>query len=139
MLPKVVHAQAASASLTKVNLRTKLDHSSAERDGSSLPQPNHYTMSSQETPSGGNWLSRFEYNAEFDRFSVISVGFLLIGIIGGITVGVFARDHIWQIGVIAGVTMFSLSMMLAVAPMKYIVRSTILAIAVDVLFMLMNL
>jgi len=65
-------------------------------------------------------LTRLE-NAEFDRFSIISVGFLLIGIVGGITVGMFARDHLWQIGIIAGLTMLSLSLMLAVAPMKWIV------------------
>jgi len=96
-------------------------------------------MDTNTSSQGGNWLTRFEENSEFDRFSIISLGFLLIGIVGGIAVGMFARDHIWQIGVIAGFTMFSLSMMLAVAPMKYIVRSTILALAVDVLFMLMNL
>jgi hypothetical protein len=51
-------------------------------------------MESQETTRGGNILTRLE-NAEFDRFSIISVGFLLIGIVGGITVGMFARDHLW--------------------------------------------
>jgi len=91
-------------------------------------------MESQETTRGGNILTRLE-NAEFDRFSIISVGFLLIGIVGGITVGMFARDHLWQIGIIAGLTMLSLSLMLAVAPMKWIVRSTVLALLVDVLFM----
>lgn len=83
-------------------------------------------------------MTRLE-NAEFDRFSIISVGFLLIGIVGGITVGMFARDHLWQIGIIAGLTMLSLSLMLAVAPMKWIVRSTVLALLVDVLFMAINL
>mgnify|MGYP000433151903 CR=1 FL=1 len=96
-------------------------------------------MDNNTSSQGGNWLTRFEENSEFDRFSIISVGFLLIGIVGGITVGIFSREHLWQIGVIAGCTMLSLSMMLAVAPMKYIVRTTILALAVDVLFMLMNL
>ena len=83
-------------------------------------------------------MTRLE-NAEFDRFSIISAGFLLIGIVGGITVGMFARDHLWQIGIIAGLTMLSLSLMLAVAPMKWIVRSTVLALLVDVLFMAIKL
>jgi hypothetical protein len=95
-------------------------------------------MASTTTESKG-FIERFNERAEFDRFSVISVGFLLIGIVGGITVGVFAHDHIWQIGIIAGVTMLSLSLMLAVAPMKYIIRSTIAALLVDVLFILINL
>ncbi|MEX2597296.1 MAG: hypothetical protein WEC59_10250 [Salibacteraceae bacterium] len=86
-----------------------------------------------------SFLERFSDDAEFDRFSIISVAFLLIGIVGGITVGFFAHEHIWQIGVIAGLTMLSLSLMLAVAPMKYILRATILALAVDVLFIVVNL
>ena len=90
------------------------------------------------TSSKGNWLTRFEEQAEFDRFSIISVGFLLIGIVGGITVGVFVKEHIWQIAVIALCTMFSLSTMLAVMPMKYIVRATLLTLAVDLIFIIVN-
>lgn len=86
----------------------------------------------------GNWLERFESNAEFDRFSIISVAFLLIGCLGGITVGVFANEHIWQIGVIAGATMLSLSLMLAVAPMKWIIRTTLLTLLIDVLFIVLS-
>ena len=86
-----------------------------------------------------SFIQRFNERAEFDRFSVISVGFLLIGIVGGITVGIFAREHIWQIGFIAAVTMLSLSLMLAVAPMKYIIHGMIAALLVDVFFILINL
>jgi len=93
---------------------------------------------SNYTTSHSNWLTRFEENAEFDRFSIISVGFLLIGIIGGITVGVFVKDHIWQIAVIAVSTMLSLSTMLAVMPMKYIVRATLVTLAIDLLFIIAN-
>lgn len=96
-------------------------------------------MNTQIKTTEGNWYTRFEENAEFDRFSIISAGFLLIGIIGGVTVGMFASQHIWQIGVIAAFTMLSLSLMLAVAPMKYIIRLTIVTLLVDVLFMLVNL
>ncbi len=90
------------------------------------------------TTAPGNWLTRFEENAEFDRFSIISVGILLIGIIGGITVGVFVQEHIWQIAVIALCTMLCLSTMLAVMPMKYIIRSTIVTLAIDLIFILVN-
>mgnify|MGYP000253275714 CR=1 FL=1 len=89
---------------------------------------------SKYTSSHGNWLTRFEENAEFDRFSIISVGFLLIGIVGGITVGMFVQAHIWQIAVIAVCTMLSLSTMLAVMPMKYIVRATLVTLAIDLLY-----
>ena len=85
-----------------------------------------------------NWLTRFEESAEFDRFSIISVGFLLIGIVGGITVGMFVHAHIWQIAVIAVCTMLSLSTMLAVMPMKYIIRATLVTLAIDLLFIIVN-
>ena len=87
----------------------------------------------------GSWLSRFNARAEFDRFSIISVGFLIIGIVGGVTVGISAFEHIWQIGVIAGITMLSLSLMLAVAPIKWILRSIVAAVAIDLLIILINL
>jgi len=92
----------------------------------------------QDQNAKGSFLSRLENN-EFDRFGVISVGFLLIGIVGGMTVGISAYAHIWQIAVIVAFTMFSLSMMLAVAPMKIIVRSVIAAMLVDVLILLLNI
>ena len=78
-------------------------------------------------------------NDEFDRFGIISVGFLIIGIIGGMTVGIFVQDAIWQIGVIAAFTMLSLSMMLAVQPMKWIMRTMALAVVVDLLFIVVNI
>jgi len=86
-----------------------------------------------------SFIERFKERAEFDRFSIISVGFVLIGIVGGITIGMFARDTPWQIAVIAAVTMLNLSLMLALAPMKYITRSIIAALLIDVLFIVMNL
>lgn len=94
-------------------------------------------MESTQQESGNLW-QRLE-NDEFDRFGVISFGFLLIGIVGGMTVGVFVKDIVWQIGVIAAFTMFSLCMMLAVQPMKLIMRTMALAIIVDLIFIVVNL
>ncbi|MBT3646826.1 MAG: hypothetical protein HN542_01145 [Flavobacteriales bacterium] len=94
-------------------------------------------MEGTEQQTGNLW-QRLENN-EFDRFGIISFGFLIIGIVGGITVGVFVKDAIWQIGVIAAFTMLSLSMMLAVQPMKWIMRTMALAIIVDLIFILVNL
>ena len=77
-------------------------------------------------------------NAEFNRYGIISIGFLLIGIIGGIAIGISAYAHVWQISIIAIFTMLSLSLMLAVAPMRYILMSTAVALAIDVLLVIMN-
>lgn len=79
-----------------------------------------------------------EEEMEFNRFGLISVGFLLIGTIGGLTVGLSAFHHLWQIAIIAVCTMLAFSLMLAVAPMKWIVRTTALALIVDFLFIALN-
>ena len=46
------------------------------------------------TPS---WISRLDEKAEFNRYGIISVGFLLVGIVGGITAGFFAFDELWKL------------------------------------------
>lgn len=86
-----------------------------------------------------NWWTKMEHASEFNRFGIISIGFLLIGIVGGAVVGFFAREHTWQIALVVSFTMLSLTLMLAVAPMKYIIRSTVAALVVDLLIVLMHL
>lgn len=86
-----------------------------------------------------SWLTRLEERSEFSRYAIMSVGLLLIGIVGGVVVGFFAKDVAWQMAVIIGFTMLSLSMMLAVAPMKWVIRSLAAALAVDLLIVLMHL
>lgn len=99
----------------------------------------HSSSQSSEYSSKTNWLTKIEEASEFNRYAIISIGFLVIGIIGGAAVGFFAREHTWQIALIVGFTMLSLTLMLAVAPMKYILRSAALALLVDLLIMLINL
>lgn len=88
--------------------------------------------------SSSSWLDRIEKKSEFNRYAITSIGFLLIGIVGGVTMGFFAQHQAWQMAVIIGFTMFSLSMMLAVAPMKWVLRSTALALIVDLIIILIN-
>jgi predicted lipid-binding transport protein (Tim44 family) len=95
----------------------------------------HYT---REATMSSTWWDKQAESAEFNRFGIISMGFVLIGIIGGIAIGISAFAHIWQIAVISVFTMLSLYLMLAVAPMKYILSATALALAVDVLIVLLN-
>jgi hypothetical protein len=87
------------------------------------------------TPS---WIQKLDEEAEFNRYGIISVGFLLVGIVGGITAGLFAFDAIWKLSVIVGFSMLSLTLMLAIAPMKLVTRSIGLALLVDVLMMIFS-
>ena len=89
--------------------------------------------------ANSSWLAKFEKDAEFNRYGLTSMFFLLIGICGGVAIGVSACAHIWQISAIAIFTMLSLSLMLAVAPMKYILRATALALFVDIFLVVMNM
>lgn len=79
-----------------------------------------------------------EANSEFNRYGIISMAFLLIGIFGGVAIGLSAYAHVWQISVIAVLTMMSLSLMLAVAPMKYIIRVTAAALLLDIIIVVLN-
>ncbi|GEM_PF-1929496 len=80
-----------------------------------------------------------EEEMEFNRYGIMSVGILLIGTVGGLTVGLSAFHHLWQIAVIAVTTMIPFSLMLAVAPMKWIMRTLMACIALDLAFVILNL
>ncbi|MEZ4722862.1 MAG: hypothetical protein R2813_13395 [Flavobacteriales bacterium] len=87
------------------------------------------------TPS---WIAKLDEAAEFNRYAIISIGFLLVGIVGGSVVGFFAHDATWKIATIVGFSMMSLTLMLAVAPMKYVTRSILAAMLVDLLMILIS-
>lgn len=73
-------------------------------------------------------------NAEFNRFGLISMVLLIVGCLGGITVGLGAVNEVWSLAVVVIPTMITLSLLLAVAPMKYIIRSAAVACIIDVAF-----
>lgn len=80
-----------------------------------------------------NWLQKFDEAAEFNRYAIMSIGFLIVGCLGGVTAGFFGFDAIWKLAVVVAFSMFSVTMMLALAPMKLITRSIVLAVIVDLL------
>ena len=75
---------------------------------------------------------------EVNRYGVISIVLLIVGCMGGLTVGLGAIDHTWQLIAVVIPTMLTLSLLLAVAPMKQIMNSTVIAIVIDVLIMFLN-
>ncbi len=75
----------------------------------------------------------FLEGAEFNRFGYISVILLIVGCLGGITVGLGAVEQVWSLILVVIPTMLTLSLLLAVAPMKYIINAGLVATAVDVI------
>lgn len=88
---------------------------------------------SEEIKTTGNGEDIFK-NAEFNRFGLISAILLIVGCLGGLTIGMGAIEHVWMITLVVIPTMTTLSLILALAPMKYIITVGIASVAIDLLF-----
>lgn len=71
--------------------------------------------------------------SEENRFGVIAVALLVVGCLGGITVGLGAINNILALTVVVLPTMTTLSFLLAIAPMKWIYYAAITSVIIDVL------
>jgi len=71
--------------------------------------------------------------AEFNRFGLISMILLVVGCLGGLTVGLGAVNEVWSLTVVVIPTMITLSLLLAVSPMRYVINSAIIAVAIDII------
>ena len=71
---------------------------------------------------------------EFNRFGWIAIILLVVGCLGGLTVGMGALGSTFALIVILIPTMLTLSFLLSVAPMKWIATSTIVTVGIDLLF-----
>lgn len=74
--------------------------------------------------------------SEYNRFGVIAVLILVVGCLGGITVGMGAIKDTWALILVILPTMLTLSLLLAVAPMKWIYRTASVSVAVDILLII---
>ena len=75
-------------------------------------------------------------DSEYNRFGLIAVLILLIGCLGGITVGMGAIRDTGALILVVLPTMLTLSLLLAVAPMKWIYRAASISVAIDVLLII---
>ena len=92
-------------------------------------------QSHKQTVTKVNQNNSWEQDAEFNRFGLISVVILIVGCLGGITVGMGAIDHVWSLILVVIPTMTTLSLLLAVAPMRYIFYATALSIVIDLILL----
>jgi len=96
---------------------------------------NSRTQSRQQSVTQVNQNDIREQDAEFNRFGLISVVILIVGCLGGVTVGMGAIEHLWSLVLVVVPTMTTLSLLLAVAPMRYIFYATTVSIVIDVLLL----
>lgn len=80
-------------------------------------------------------MPAWEEKAEFNRFGIISAMLLVVGIMGGLTVGMGGVNYTWVLILVVVSTMTCLSLILALGPMKYIIYSGILSVALDIIFL----
>jgi hypothetical protein len=74
--------------------------------------------------------------ADENRFGVIAIALLIVGCFGGITMNLGAVKETWSMIVVIIPTMLTLSLLLAVSPMKWILNALALSIIVDLLVLL---
>lgn len=80
------------------------------------------------------WM-QLETVANQYRFGVIAITLLVIGCLGGVTMKYGAALHTWSLIAVVIPTMTTLSLLLAVAPMKWIMNAIIITLIVDVLIL----
>lgn len=78
----------------------------------------------------------WERESEFNRFGLISIILIMVGCLGGITVGMGAIEHTWALILILIPTMTTLSAILAVQSMRIIFYATLVSIVIDVTLLL---
>ena len=73
-------------------------------------------------------------NLEFNRYGLMCAILAIVGCLGGIAVGMGGILHTWSLILIVIPMMATLSFMLAVAPMKLVLWTGIIASIIDVIF-----
>jgi hypothetical protein len=76
------------------------------------------------------WMKEMEFN----RFGWIAIILLVVGCLGGLTVGMGAIESTFALIAIVIPTMLTLSLLLAVAPMRWIAMASFVSISVDLVF-----
>ena len=77
--------------------------------------------------------SNFYSNLEFNRFGWIAIILTVVGCLGGLTVGLGAIENTLTLVAVVIPTMITLSLLLAVSPMKLILNAALISISIDLL------
>jgi hypothetical protein len=80
-----------------------------------------------------NKLSEFWADSESNRFGIIPILVVVIACIGGITAAYGTYSDTFRLALVVFPTIISLALVLAVAPMRWILSISTLAILIDLL------
>ena len=78
-------------------------------------------------------------DAEFNRFSVISVILIVVGCLGGMSVGSGGLSSTWQLIVAVIPTMVTLSFVLAISPMRLLLTTALITTIIHLILITYNL
>ena len=81
-------------------------------------------------------VSKLMVDSEFNRFGLICVILTVVGCLGGTAVGLGAINSTVTLTAVIIPTMATLSLLLAVAPMRWIFTAAGVSVAIDVLLIL---
>lgn len=81
-------------------------------------------------------LSKKEMELNANRHGLISVILLIVGCLGGVTVWAGAIQSVVSLTLVVLPTMTTLSLLLAVAPMKWILRLSYISISLDAILLM---
>lgn len=84
----------------------------------------------------GTKMDQFIKNAEFNRFGLIFVILTVVGCLGGIAIGLGGIEHTFSLIAVVLPSMLTLSLLIAVAPMRAILTTTIIAVTIDLLLII---
>ena len=90
------------------------------------------------TQTLGFWNQLFGGNLEHNRYAIITMVLLIVGCLGGLTVGFGAINSITQLIFVVIPTMVTLSLLLAVAPVKQILIMAGLTVFIDAIILIIN-
>ncbi len=97
-------------------------------------------MNTTEEPKTGiGFIDKIFFDAETNRYGIISMLLIAVGCLGGVGVGTGGLEYTVELILLVGTTMFALAMILAVAPMKWILYSSIVSMIVSIITIVVNL
>ncbi|MBD3638216.1 MAG: hypothetical protein HUJ25_12760 [Crocinitomicaceae bacterium] len=89
--------------------------------------------------SGIKWLDALVGEYNFNRYGIYAIALLLIGVLAGTAVGLGAMTSPVEIAILIIPTMASLVMILAVAPMRILLWTVIIACIIDICVIIYHL
>ncbi len=93
----------------------------------------------EEEKTGIAFLDKIFFSPTTNRYGIISVLLIAVGCLGGVGVGTGGLDYTAELIVLVATTMMSLALILAVAPMKQIIFSSLLALVTSSVCIILNL